>query len=80
MQPITKPTTKGKAIRYSYNDEGKVEYIGTAVAGSLTSDNVWAIKKSIYDTDKGYIIQNANACGCIDAIFSWDKRDEYTYE
>lgn len=54
---------------------GSITYVGVAVVGSLTSDNVWQVKK--LDETSGLIITYADGNSQFDNI--WDNYASLTY-
>jgi len=55
--------------------DANVSYVGKALAGSLTSDIVWQIKK--LDETSGITITFAG--GTTDFVHEWDERETLTY-
>ena len=65
-------------IRFAYDASSNVEYIGTSLAGNLSSKAVWKIRKCAYDaSDNITLISYADDSTAYNKI--WDNREGYSY-
>ncbi len=69
--------TSKYTINIEYNVDDNPIYIGVAIAGSLPSASVWAIRKITYDGNNPTKIEWANRTTTFDK--SYDLRATYSY-
>lgn len=73
---VTDPLSLLSAVRTAVKSTDiNVTYIGRAIAGSLTSEAVWAIES--VDTNSGTVVTWAD--GSTDNVNIWDDRETLTY-
>ena len=65
--------------KFTYNATGNlVEYIGTALPGTATTEARWQIQKCVYNAN-GNLTDMQFANNSNEFIFIWDNRETYTY-
>jgi len=70
------------ATRAINDANGNPTYLGRAKVGTLTSEEIWQIRKITYDANQGVTAvewPESSGIASADFIFSWDNVLTYTY-
>ncbi len=74
---LTQASDPGYAQRIAYTADGKAEYIGEALAGTLDATAGWRIKKLTYSGDN--VVSTKWAAGTNKMVKKWDDGAGTTY-